>query len=86
MPTPRAHLTDTQARERAARRARFGERVRELRKECGMTQEQVALASGIDRPFLVQVENGRRSVLVERLEDLASALGVPVADLFPDGG
>lgn len=51
-----------------------------------MTQEQVALASGIDRPFLVQVENGRRSVLVERLEDLASALGVPVADLFPDGG
>jgi transcriptional regulator with XRE-family HTH domain len=50
-----------------------------------MTQEQVALAAGIDRPFLVQLENGRRSVLVERLDDIAAGLGVSVADLFPTG-
>ena len=83
MPTPRSHLTLKQERERAARRARFGARIRELRQEAGLTQEQVALAAGLDRPFLVQIEGGKRSLLVERLPDLAQALGVDVADLFP---
>lgn len=47
-----------------------------------MTQEQLALAAGMDRPFLVQVENGRRSLMTDRLEDLADALGVHPHDLL----
>jgi transcriptional regulator with XRE-family HTH domain len=46
-----------------------------LRQNAGLTQEQLALAAGLDRPFLVQIEGGKRSLLVERLDDLASALG-----------
>lgn len=49
-----------------------------------MTQEQVAHAAGLDRPFLVQVEGGKRSLLVERIDDIAVALGVTPADLFGD--
>ena len=82
MPTPRGYLTSEQVTERAARRVAFGASVRRLRLEAGFTQEQLALAAGIDRPFLVQIENGKRSLLVERLDDLASALGVRTADLF----
>lgn len=83
MPTPRAHLTPEQEHERAVRRAEFGATIRRLRREAGLTQEQVALAAGLDRPYLVQVEGGKRSLMVERLPDLAWALGVQVSELFP---
>lgn len=82
VPTPRPYLTPEQAAERARRRAAFGASVRRLRLAAGLTQEQLALAAGIDRPFLVQIEGGRRSLLVERLDDLATALGVATRDLF----
>lgn len=83
MPTPRAYLTPEQEHERATRRAEFGATIRRLRQEAGLTQEQVALAAGLDRPFLVQIEGGKRSLMVERLPDLAWALGVQVSALFP---
>lgn len=78
-------MTAEQERERAKRRAEFGSVLKQLRREAGLTQEQLALAAGLDRPFLVQVEGGKRSLLVERLPDLATALGVRVSDLFPSG-
>ncbi|MFT4288550.1 helix-turn-helix domain-containing protein [Nocardioides sp.] len=83
MPTPRSYLSQSEIDERARRRTAFGARIRALRQEAGLTQEKLALAAGLDRPFLVQIEGGKRSMLVERLPDLARALGVPVADLFP---
>jgi transcriptional regulator with XRE-family HTH domain len=82
VPTPRSYLTPDEADERARRRAAFGAAIRALRHQAGLTQEQVALAAGLDRPFLVQIEGGKRSILVERLPDLAEALGVDVAELF----
>jgi transcriptional regulator with XRE-family HTH domain len=77
-------LDPEQAAERAKRRAVFGGRLRELRQAAGLTQEQLALAAGIDRPFLVQIEGGKRSLLVERLDDIAKALGISILELFPE--
>lgn len=82
MPTPRSYIRPDQAAERAQRRESFGASIRRLRLAAGMTQEQLALAAGLDRPFLVQIEGGKRSLLVERLDDLAAALGVTTPDLF----
>lgn len=48
----------------------------------GMTQEGLALASGVTRNVLIDVEHGRRGLLYERLFDLADALGVPVSELL----
>jgi transcriptional regulator with XRE-family HTH domain len=47
-----------------------------------MTQEQVALTSGVTRNVLIQVELGRRGLLYERLFDIADALNVPVGALI----
>lgn len=82
---PRRHLTAADLQERARRRANFGARLRSLRQELGLTQEQVALRAGLDRPFLVQLEGGKRSILVERLEDLARAVGTTPAELVAEG-
>lgn len=59
-----------------------GRNIREQRVQRGMTQEVLALHSGVTRNVLIDVELGRRGLLYERLFDLADALDVSVADLL----
>lgn len=47
-----------------------------------MTQEALALRSGVTRNVLIDVEHGKRGILYERLIDIADALDVPVGELF----
>lgn len=49
-----------------------------------MTQEQLALRSGVTRNVLIDVEHGRRGLLYERLFDIAAALEVSVEILLQD--
>jgi transcriptional regulator with XRE-family HTH domain len=53
-----------------------------LRLERGITQEELALSADIDRSLLIDVEKGRRSLLFERLYDLAQALDVPITEIL----
>jgi transcriptional regulator with XRE-family HTH domain len=46
-----------------------------------MTQEALALQSGVTRNVLIDVEHGRRGLLFERLFDIADALQVTAAEL-----
>jgi transcriptional regulator with XRE-family HTH domain len=62
-------------------RRRVGANIAALRTQRGLTQEALALRSGISRNVLIDVEHGRRGLLYERLFDLAEALEVPVAAL-----
>ena len=64
------------------RRHAVGVRIRAVRHDRDMTQEALALASGVTRNVLIDVEHGRRGLLFERLFDIADALGVPVAELL----
>jgi transcriptional regulator with XRE-family HTH domain len=49
--------------------------------ERDLTQEELALLSGVSRNVLMDLEHGRRGILHERLFDIAKALGVTAADL-----
>lgn len=62
----------------------MGANIRAVRAGKGMTQEALALRSGVTRNVLMDVEHGKRGILYERLIDIADALGVPVCDLFAD--
>jgi DNA-binding XRE family transcriptional regulator len=64
------------------RRRLVGVRIQALRIERDLTQEQLALLSGVSRNVLIDVEHGRRGILHERLFDIAKALGVSAADLL----
>ncbi|OBI65136.1 XRE family transcriptional regulator [Mycolicibacterium fortuitum] len=64
----------------------MGLRIRSLRIEQGLTQEALALESGVTRNVLIHVEHGKRGLLFERLFDLADALGVPASYLLEDLG
>ncbi|MFV8170504.1 helix-turn-helix domain-containing protein [Mycolicibacterium peregrinum] len=84
MPTRPDQTDPEQAALWARRRESVGARIRQLRLERGLTQEALALESGVSRVVLINVEFGRRSLLFERLYDLAAALDVPVAELMVD--
>ncbi|SKG68009.1 XRE family transcriptional regulator [Mycobacteroides abscessus subsp. bolletii] len=58
--------------------------MRERRLQQGLTQEELALRSGVTRNVLIDAEHGRRGLLYERLFDIADALGVPIGALVDD--
>jgi len=60
---------------------RFGKRVRELRKKKGLSQEGLALESGLDRSYVGGVERGERNISLENIGKLATALGVSISAL-----
>ena len=64
------------------RRRAVGMRIQSLRLDRGLTQEQLALRSGVSRNVLMDVEHGRRGILHERLFDVAKVLGVSVSELL----
>jgi transcriptional regulator with XRE-family HTH domain len=61
----------------------FGKRVAELRKRRGLSQESLALESGLARSYLGGVERGQRNIALLNITRISVALGVSVAELFP---
>ena len=61
---------------------RFGRRLRALRESRGLSQEDLAVASGIHRTYISSVERGQRNIALENLSRLAHALDTDLADLF----
>jgi transcriptional regulator with XRE-family HTH domain len=53
----------------------LGDEIRKVRLQKKMTQEQLSLATGVDRAYLSEMENGHRSPSVEVLMRLCAALG-----------
>ena len=55
---------------------RFGDAVREIRREAGLTQEQLADRSGLHVTYIAGIETGRRNPSVRSIVALAEGLGV----------
>lgn len=62
-----------------------GRRVRALREARGLSQAALARAAGVERTWLIHLEQGKiRQPSVEKALALARALGVPVEALADD--
>lgn len=61
----------------------FGQRVREIRKSRGLSQESMAALSGIDRSYMGHIERGEKNITLTKIYQISDALGIEVADLFP---
>jgi transcriptional regulator with XRE-family HTH domain len=66
----------------ATLRKRFGQRLREIRANRRMTQEEFAELVGMSVDFLSLIERGRNAPSFETLDRIAKKLKLPVADLF----
>lgn len=63
----------------------FGQRLREIRKEQGLSQEQLAFKAGLHRTYVGGIERGERNVALRNIQRLADALEVDVRVLFEFG-
>ncbi len=63
-------------------RARFGQRLRELRHAQGLSQEELAFKAGLHRTYVSSAERGKRNVGLVNVERLARALDIDIRDLF----
>lgn len=64
--------------------ARLGQRIRELRHERGMSQEELGFKSGISAAHLGQIERALKNPTVDTLGKIAAALEVPIIMLFEE--
>lgn len=60
----------------------FGERLRELRTERNISQEQLAELAGLDRNYIGQIERAERNVALVNIVRIAKALDMPPSELF----
>lgn len=61
---------------------KIGNRIRELRKETGLSQEKFAAKIGMDRTYFASVELGKRNISIVNLEKIAVGLDVSLYDMF----
>lgn len=61
---------------------KFGERVRELRNQKGLSQEKLANEADIDRTYMTSLENGKRNVSLVNIEKVINALGTDWSQFF----
>ncbi|WP_055550611.1 helix-turn-helix domain-containing protein [Streptomyces sp. NBRC 110028] len=60
-----------------------GHRLRDLRRERGLTQLQLGTRAGVDDKTISRIENGRHPTSIDQIARLARALGVASHRLFP---
>jgi len=61
---------------------KFGANVRTRRQKLGLTQEDLAEASGLHRTYIGSVERGERNISLENIICVAQALGCTAAELL----
>jgi len=60
----------------------FGQVLRELRRETGLSQEQLAFAAEIERNFVSLIERGVNQPTIRVIFKLAQALGLPASKML----
>ena len=61
---------------------KYGERLRQLRKTKGLSQEEMAFRSGLHRTYVSDLERGTRNVSLENIEKIAKVLGLELSEVF----
>ena len=64
-------------------RQRIGQRIADLRKQNGMTQQDLADITGNQRNHISRIESGKYSVGFDTLQAIAEALGMTVDIIDP---
>lgn len=63
---------------------KFGDRLRALRQERGISQEALALSCELDRTYIGGVERGERNISLVNIHKLANALAISPSAFFLD--
>ena len=59
----------------------FGQRVREVRKAKGISQEKLVELAGIDRSYMGNIERGEKNVTLKKVYEICDALEIDINKL-----
>lgn len=59
-----------------------GKRIKDLRNEASITQEQLALLAELDRTYIASVEKGKRNISIINLHKISRALNISLGEFF----
>ena len=59
-----------------------GSNIRKFRLKAGITQEELALMSGLSQWYINQLESGKRNYTQKSLGLIANALSIPIIEFF----
>ena len=60
----------------------FGQRVRELRRAEGLSQEAFAAKCGLDRTYMGGIERGERNLALRNIDLIAKTLKMSLSELM----
>ena len=62
----------------------IGSRIKTLRLESGLSQEQLALKAEITTVYLGQIERNEKNPTIKLVEKISNAFGLSLSELFAD--
>lgn len=66
----------------SATHLKIGQKVRQMRQEQNLTQEELAFKVGVDRSYMGFVERGEKNPTLSTLMKIAKALKISIVELF----
>ncbi len=61
---------------------KFGDKIRQLRKERNLSQEELADRAELHRTYIGMIERAEKNITLINIEKLAKALDVEISELF----
>ena len=61
---------------------KVGQRIRELRGQLGISQEELAARANLDRTYITSVERGKRNISIGTLEKIIVQLNCTMHEFF----
>lgn len=61
---------------------KFGERVRSLRKEQKISQEELSFRADLHRTYIGMIERAEKNITLINIDKIAKALNVKIIELF----
>lgn len=59
-----------------------GKRIKQLRNQMGISQEELSFRSNVHRTYIAGVESGKRNLTITVLAKIVSALNVSLGEFF----
>jgi transcriptional regulator with XRE-family HTH domain len=63
---------------------KFGLRVREIRKQKNLSQEDLSFKADLHRTYIGMIERAEKNITLLNIEKIAKALNVNIIELFDD--
>ena len=59
-----------------------GKRIKQLRNNLGISQEELADIASLDRTYITSVERGKRNISIVNIDKIAKALKINLNEFF----